>query len=76
MHGDFADYHDRFQHEDANLYYSYGKRKSPLYFYFYRTGKAYKSLSTDPPLVVIPWLLSTRSGAKKLSNWLRSSQFY
>lgn len=76
MHGDFADYHDRFQHEDANLYCSCGKRKSPLHFYFCRTGKAYKSLSTDPPSVAIPWLLGTRSGAEKLSDWLRSSRFY
>ena len=31
-HGDFADYHERFEHEDAVLECSCGKRKAPEHF--------------------------------------------
>ena len=39
-HGDFADYHERFKYANAMNNYSYRKRKSPLYFFFYYKGKA------------------------------------
>ena len=45
LHGDFADYHERFRHANAENRCSCGKRKSPLHFFFCRKGKASKTLS-------------------------------
>ncbi len=75
-HGDFADYHTRFNHEDATLECSCGKRKSPLHFYFCRKGKAIKTLCNQPPSEAIPWLLGTLAGAKRLADWLTTTKFY
>ncbi|EJP63491.1 reverse transcriptase [Beauveria bassiana ARSEF 2860] len=35
-HGDFADYHERFNHEDAELNYPCGRRKSPTHLFYYK----------------------------------------
>ncbi|KAJ3498163.1 hypothetical protein NLG97_g1340 [Lecanicillium saksenae] len=35
-HGDFADYHERFHHDDARLTCSCGRRKSPSHIFFCR----------------------------------------
>ncbi|KAM3526964.1 hypothetical protein MY4038_006580 [Beauveria bassiana] len=35
-HGDFADYHERFKHEDAELNCPCGRRKSPTYLFYCR----------------------------------------
>jgi ribonuclease HI len=75
-HGDFADYHIRFNHTDATLECSCGKRKSPLHFFFCRKGKAIKTLSKQPPSVAIPWLLGTAEGTKRLAAWLGTTKFY
>jgi len=75
-HGDFADYHTRFNHVDATLECSCGKRKSPLHFYFCRKGKALKTLCNQPPSIAIPWLLGTLAGAKRLADWLTTTNFY
>jgi len=75
-HGDFADYHDRFNHADAGLYCSCRKRKSPLHFYFCRIGRGTKTLSKWPPARAIPWLLGTTEGAKRLAEWLTTTRFY
>jgi len=75
-HGDFAAYHTRFNHEDAILECSCGKRKSPLHFYFCRKGKALKTLCNQPPSEAIPWLLGTLAGAKRLADWLTATKFY
>jgi hypothetical protein len=62
-YGDFADYHIRFNHVDAYTTCSYGRQKSPLYFFFYRAGKARKILTIKPIGEAIPWLLGTEGGA-------------
>jgi ribonuclease HI len=74
-HGDFADYHTRFHHNDALLYCSCGKRKSPLHFYFCRKGKATKSLP-GPPSDNLQWLLCTSTGINKLAKWFTDTRFY
>jgi hypothetical protein len=38
-HGDFANYHERFNHEDAHLYCRCGSHKAPLHFFFCRIAK-------------------------------------
>ncbi|KAM4063409.1 RNase H domain-containing protein [Hirsutella rhossiliensis] len=35
-HGDFADYHERFNHEEARIECSYGRRKSPTHPFYCR----------------------------------------
>jgi len=76
QHGDFADYHTRFNHVDATLECSCGKRKSPLHFYFCRKGRALKTLCKQPPSEAIPWLLGTLMGAERLADWLSTTRFY
>ena len=74
-HGDFADYHTRFHHEDALLYCSCGKKKSPLHFYFCRKGKAATPLP-GPPSKKLQWLLCTNAGINKLAKWITDTRFY
>jgi hypothetical protein len=62
-HGDFIDYHVRFDHVDACMTCSYGRQKSPLYFFFCRAGKACKILTIKPAGEAIPWLLGTEDRA-------------
>ncbi|ODM20665.1 hypothetical protein SI65_03718 [Aspergillus cristatus] len=38
-HGDFAEYHERFKHDDALLTCSCGRRKEPSHFYFCREDR-------------------------------------
>ncbi|EED12564.1 conserved hypothetical protein [Talaromyces stipitatus ATCC 10500] len=38
-HGDFADYHERFNHDDAYLLCRCGARKAPLHFFFCHIAK-------------------------------------
>jgi ribonuclease HI len=75
-HGDFTDYHIRFNHTDALLTCSCGKQKSPLHFFFCRKGKAVKTLSRKPPSEAIPWLLGSPAGTEKLAEWLSQTEFY
>ena len=74
-HGDFADYHTRFSHDNALLYCSCGKKKSPLHFYFCRRGKATQPLP-GPPSEKLQWLLGTSTGLNKLAKWLIDTRFY
>ncbi|KAJ8070792.1 hypothetical protein OCU04_001154 [Sclerotinia nivalis] len=76
QHGDFAAYHDRFNHEDAYMLCSCRKRKSPLHFYFCKIGNAQKTLSKLPPSKAIPYLLGSMEGTTKLAVWLKSTKFY
>ena len=75
-HRDFADYHTRFNHTEANNKCSCGKNKSPLHFYFCCKSKAAKTLCKQPPSMAIPWLLGTVAGTKKLAEWLTATKFY
>ena len=76
LHGDFAAYHKRFRHADAEIKCSCGKHKTPLHFFFCRKGKAIQLLSRQPPSEAIPWLLGTIAGAKKLAKWLTDTRFF
>ncbi|EED16356.1 conserved hypothetical protein [Talaromyces stipitatus ATCC 10500] len=38
-HDDFADYHERFNHQDAHLFCRCGTRKSLIHFFFCRIAK-------------------------------------
>jgi ribonuclease HI len=75
-HGDFADYHERFNHEDAHLYCRCGARKSPVHFFFCRIAKRRLPRPSGPPSETIPFLLGTPKGAAKLAAWLSDTRFF
>ncbi|APA05858.1 hypothetical protein sscle_01g006280 [Sclerotinia sclerotiorum 1980 UF-70] len=76
QYGDFAVYHERFNHTIAHVHCSCGKRKTPLHFFFCKKGKAFKALTKSPPSEAIPWLLSNPTGIAKLAEWLEYTKFY
>ncbi|EDN98166.1 hypothetical protein SS1G_13023 [Sclerotinia sclerotiorum 1980 UF-70] len=76
QHGDFAAYHERFNHTTVYVHCSCGKRKTPLHFFFCKKGKAFKALTKSPPSEAIPWLLSNPTGIAKLAEWLEYTKFY
>ena len=75
-HGDFADYHERFPHNDAHLICRCGKRKAPLHFFFCRIAKRRAPRPPGRPSETIPFLLSTEQGARALADWLTKTRFY
>ncbi len=75
-HGDFADYHIRFNHEDAHLLCRCGARKGPLHFFFCSIAKRRSPRPPGPPSEVLPYLLGTPNGARDLAAWLTKTRFY
>jgi hypothetical protein len=75
-HGDFADYHERFNHEDATLLCRCGARKGPMHFFFCRIAKRRAHRPQGPPSEVIPFLLGSARGATRLATWLARTGFY
>ncbi|EED15698.1 reverse transcriptase, putative [Talaromyces stipitatus ATCC 10500] len=75
-HGDFADYYERFNHDDAYLLYQCGARKAPLHFFFCHIAKRRAPRPPGPPSEVISFLLGTAKGAQKLASWLAETHFY
>jgi hypothetical protein len=75
-HGDFADFHERFQHEDAYLHCRCGARKSPIHFFFCRIAKRRAPRPPGPPSEVIPFLLGTGKGAARLAAYLTETRFF
>jgi ribonuclease HI/exonuclease III len=75
-HGDFADYHERFKHENAHLLCQCGARKAPLHFFFCHINKRRHPRPPGPPSEIIPYLLSSKEGLKKLTSWLTKTRFY
>ncbi|KAI9042361.1 ribonuclease H family protein [Aspergillus affinis] len=66
-HGDFAAYHERFNHEDAQLLCRCGARKTSVHFLFYYIAKRRLPRPPGPPSETIPFLLGTPKGAAKLA---------
>lgn len=75
-HGDFADYHERFNHEDAHLHCRCGARKAPLHFFFCKIAKRRAKRPPGPPSTALDELLGTTSGISKLVTWLKKTRFY
>lgn len=74
-HGDFADYHIRFNHEDAVLTCSCGALKAPTHF-FYCPNAQPRILPGKHPGQALPFLLGSYKGAQQFAEWIKSSQFY
>ena len=64
-HGDFADYHRRFQHSDDLLICACGQKKSPEHFFFCRLNRSRSYLrgKTRHSTLEIPWILGTPEDA-------------
>jgi ribonuclease HI len=76
-HGDFAEYHRRFKHDDAELYCSCKRLKTPEHFFFCKKGKrATRRADWHQPRNTIPELLCTPQGASRFAKWLRETRFY
>jgi hypothetical protein len=75
-HGDFADYHERFQHEDAYLLCRCGSRKASLHFLFCPIAKRKARRPLGRPSEVIPFILGSPKGAQKFAIWLAETRFY
>ena len=75
-HGDFADYHERFNHDDAHLNCRCGARKAPLHFFFCHIAKRRAPRPPGPPYEVISFLLGTAKGAQRLAIWLAETRFF
>ncbi len=75
-HGDFKDYHERFNHTEAELYCSCGAPKSRFHFSFCRIAWKHASHSQGPPSTLIPQLLGTSEGITLLTEWWRRNRFY
>jgi hypothetical protein len=73
-HGDFAAYHRRFNHEDAELHCSCGREKSAEHFYFCRTGR--RAMKHAWGQTTLQEVLGTAKGAKALDRWLLETSFY
>lgn len=75
-HGDFASYHARFNHRDANMHCLCRSPKSPKHFLFCRILRRRHGRPDGPIRLVLPKLLGTPEGAVTLTNWLGQAQFY
>jgi hypothetical protein len=75
-HGDFASYHERFNHQDACLLCSCGDRKTPLHFFFCRKAHQLVPRLSGAPSIAIPDLLGTTKGAMDLAAWLTKTRFF
>ncbi|KAI1007080.1 hypothetical protein K3495_g1143 [Podosphaera aphanis] len=75
-HGDFADYHERFSHQDANLFCRCGHRRAPLHFFFCHIAKRRARRPQGPPSKLLPYLLGTHNGGLVLDKWSKQTCFY
>ena len=73
-HGDFASYHERFEHKDAKLECSCGRPKSPHHFFYCRQGR--KAAAHPWRHRTVDDILSTKTGVSLFQEWIRNSNFY
>ncbi|ODM14248.1 hypothetical protein SI65_10327 [Aspergillus cristatus] len=74
VHGDFAEYHECFKHEDAPLTCSCSRRKEPSHFYYCREGR--KAAAHPWGQQPVADILTTKGGFTAYADWLEKSQFY
>lgn len=78
-HGDFAAYHERFSHQDANCLCLCGRRKTTVHFYFCRLGQQRRKMRIPnfrSTTSAIDWLLGTVQGAEAFSSWITETSFF
>ncbi|APA11746.1 hypothetical protein sscle_08g065160 [Sclerotinia sclerotiorum 1980 UF-70] len=75
-HGDFAAYHERFNHQDAHPHCRCGARKAPLHFFFCPIAKRKHPQPKGKPADLIPYLCGTFEGAELLARWTKANSFF
>lgn len=76
-HGDFAAYHDRFNHPDAERRCRCGAFKAPTHFFYCRRARHRELLQgKDKQQLSCTELLRTIHGAQAFSAWLTATDFY
>ena len=73
-HGDFAAYHKRFAHTDAQTSCQCGREKTPEHFYFCRLGR--RATRGHWGSLRVREVLSTPGGATKMDAWLAKTGWY
>ena len=78
QHGDFAAYHEKFGHQDAQRDCSCGKPKTPVHFYFCKRGRKATPvfLRARMAKAKIGFLLGTAKGASLLCGWMEATNFF
>ena len=73
-HGDFASYHERFQHQDANLRCSYGARKTPEHpFLCKKLRQRHKLRYHKEQMIDLDSLITTREGEACYASWIKET---
>ena len=76
-HGDFASYHERFNHAGAQLHCQCGARKTPLHFFYCRKAPGRHRLRLfRGKVMTIEDLITTQTGVKCMSEWMREYRYY
>lgn len=75
-HGDFAEYHTRFNHTEAQLRCRCGSLKTPTHFLFCRILRRRGGRPNGDIQSLIPKLLGTPDGAVTLTSWLERTKFF
>lgn len=77
-HGDFAAYHERFNHEDFDAHCSCGQDKTPTHFYFCAEAAALQpAIRCDmPDQEAIKYLLGDPQGVHKFVTWADLTPFF
>ncbi|KAI1003392.1 hypothetical protein K3495_g4811 [Podosphaera aphanis] len=75
-HGDFADYHERFRHDEVELHCTCGYRKTTVHFFCARARRRLRIPADRNPGEGIPRLLGTFDGAEALSKWFGEMRFF
>jgi ribonuclease HI len=73
-HGDFAEYHRRFDHQDTIIEYACGRPKSPDHFFYCKLGRRATRRRWYP--LTLPEVLSTTHGARCLNRWLEETGYF
>ena len=73
-HGDFAQYHERFGHEDTMIECSCGLPKTPLHFYYCQKG--HKASPHPWGNQQVDEILRSKAGTRDFHEWLQRSHFY
>lgn len=77
-HGDFAEYHQRFQHDTAKLQCACGTLKAPGHFLQCRRAQQLSLLlptnPSGPPS--LEYIVSTQAGARAFANWPLLTDFF
>ena len=78
-HGDFATYHQRFNHKEAQLKCLCGHDKEPEHFYCCRRvarGLCFRAPKSNTTKETIQWAFGTVEGAIAFARWCNRTAFY